>query len=108
MGIAISIGSLTIGSSGSWNSIWTTLTSGLTKYRRGEVLGVYYLDYSADGGETWETLVTLDPTEDSIIIDSLHLYRHRIVGTAYRIDQTLTPTGYAGLEDTDWENIYST
>jgi peptidoglycan/xylan/chitin deacetylase (PgdA/CDA1 family) len=89
---------------------YETLISGLTEYRRGinYTTDQYILDYSADGGATWETLVSLDPTEDSIIIDALNLYRHRIVGIQYRIDQTLTATGYAGTENIDWENIYST
>ena len=87
---------------------WTVLTSGFTSYRRGVYAGQYVLQYSSDSGDTWETLVSLNPTEDSIIIDPLDLYRHRIVGTSYRIDRTLTGTGYAGMEDTDWENIYAT
>jgi hypothetical protein len=89
---------------------WTTLVSGFTMYRRGTnvLTGLYNLDYSSDGGITWETLVVLDPSEDNVIIDSGNLYRHRIVGTSYHVDQTLTSTGYAGIEDIDWENLYST
>jgi hypothetical protein len=89
-------------------SSWIEISSGLTMYRRGLSGGYYVLDYSADGGLTWERIVALDPTEDNPVIDSLSIYRHRIVGTAYRVDQELTPTGYAGTEDIDWENIYST
>jgi hypothetical protein len=89
---------------------WAQLISGSIRYRRGidKITGQYVFDYSIDGGITWETLMSLNPTEDSIIMDSTHIYRHRIVGTSYHIDQTLTPTGYAGIENTDWENIYST
>lgn len=91
-------------------SPWITLASGLTVYRRGidPLTGLYVLDYSGDGGVTWETLSASQADEDTIIRDAGNLYRHRIVGTSYHIDQTLTPTGYAGIEDTDWENIYST
>ena len=46
--------------------------------------------------------------KDNVIIDSGNLYRHRIVGTSYRVDNTLTSTGYLGIENIDWENLYST
>ena len=91
-------------------SAWTTYTSGLTSYRRGinDLTGLYELQYSDDAGETWETLVSINTDEDSIIQDKNNLYRHRIVGTSYHIDQILTVTGYDGAENIDWENIYST
>ena len=89
---------------------WINYTSGLTEYRRGvnDLTNLYELQYSDDGGSTWETLVSQQTDEDTIIQDNSNLYRHRIVGTAYHIDQTLTAIGYDGIEDTDWENIYST
>lgn len=92
------------------SSSWTLLSSGLIRYRRGidKITGQYVLDYSADGGLTWENLISEDPAEDTILQDKTHLYRHRIVGTSYRIDEALTPIGFAGTENTDWENIYST
>jgi len=89
-------------------STWLIVTSGATWYRRGVSGTEYHLDYSANAGVTWETIVILDPTEDNVIIDAGKLYRHRIVGTTYKVDQTLTSTGYAGAENTDWENLYST
>lgn len=106
----------TLGSESRWNpqSLWTAqyyiLKSGALWYKReiNNNLGVFVLYYSNDSGATWDTLMTLDLTEDSVIIDLAHLYRHRIVGTSYHVDQTLTSTGYAGAENTDWENIYST
>jgi hypothetical protein len=52
--------------------------------------------------------MNLDLTEPDVVIDLTHVYRHSIVGTSYHVDQTLTPTGYSGIEGTDWENIYST
>ncbi len=93
-----------------WSGFWFILTSGLTWYRReiNSTGGYFVLYYSSDGGSTWENLFTLDLTEDSVVIDLTHAYRHRIVGTAYQVDRTLTATGYAGTEDIDWENIYST
>jgi len=111
MGIAIGIG-IGVGLCISLvqETTWIILTSGLTSYRRGMnyAISKYVLEYSSDGGSTWETIVYIDPSEDSIIIDPDNLYRHRIVGTSYHIDQTLTVTGYAGVEDLDWENIYQT
>jgi len=93
-----------------WSACLVILTSGLIKYKReiNRASGYFALHYSDNGGLTWDTLLTLDLTEDSVIIDLVHDYRHRIVGTQYRVDQKLTSTGYSGIEDTDWENIYST
>ena len=97
-------------SSFSWSSKWVILISGLIKYKReiNRASGYFALHYSDNGGLTWDTLLTLDLTEDSVIIDLVHDYRHRIVGTQYRVDQKLTSTGYSGIEDTDWENLFST
>lgn len=99
-------------SSGSsyWTPHFYILRSGAIWYRReiNRAGGYFELSYSDDSGVTWDSLMTLDLTEDSVIIDLAHLYRHRIVGTEYRVDKTLTPTGYAGIENTDWTNIYST
>jgi len=93
-----------------WTAAITILTSGAIQYKReiNTAGGYFVLSYSSDSGATWEVLMVLDLTEDSPIIDLTHLYRHRIVGTAYHVDNTLTPTGYPGIEGTDWENIYST
>ncbi len=91
------------------SSSWDILTSGLTSYRRGlNNTGQYVLDYSNDGGVTWETLVSLGPSEDTVIQDKTNIYRHQIRGTAYKVDFTLTPLGFLGEEDMDWINIYST
>ena len=98
------------GGSGSWSSYWTTLTSGLIIYRKGIRSGFYVIDYSADGGVTWELdLVKLEIDEDSIIInidDGVEGYRQVIRDDDYCIDHELTPTGFEGAEDTDWENVY--
>lgn len=93
-----------------WSSLFYILRSGAIWYKReiNNVGGYFSLHYSSDSGATWDTLLTLDLTEDSVIIDLAHVYRHRIVGTQYRVDRTLTATGYAGVENIDWENIYST
>jgi hypothetical protein len=93
-----------------WTQQYYILRSGVYWYRReiNRIAGTFVLYYSNDSGATWDTLMTLDLTEDSVIIDLTHIYRHRIVGTQYRVDQKLTALGYAGVEDTDWENIYST
>ena len=97
-------------SSFSWGDYYVVLTLGTIKYKReiNTEEGYFKLYYSDNSGGTWDELLTLDLTEDSVIIDLTHEYRHRIVGTSYHVDQTLTPLGYTGIEDTDWENIYST
>jgi len=93
-----------------WDIFWKFLTSGNIWYRReiNDTGGYFVLSYSSDAGSTWEDLLVLDLTEDSVIIDRTHVYSHRIVGTQYRVDNLLTPLGYAGVEGTDWENLYST
>jgi len=97
-------------SESSWTNQYYTLKSGAIWYRREiNYAGVYFiLSYSDDSGATWEDLMTLDLTEDSVIIDLTHVYSHRIVGTSYRVDYLLTALGYAGTEGIDWENLYST
>jgi hypothetical protein len=93
-----------------WSEYWVILKSGAVWYKREtNIAGGYFkLYYSNNYGLTWDELFTLDVTEDAPIIDLAHIYRHRIFGTVYYVDRALTPLGYAGLEDTDWENIYST
>jgi len=95
-----------------WSSYWTTLTSGLIVYRKGTRSGMYVIDKSGDGGITWELgLVRLELDEDSIIIsidDGVEGYRHVIRDEAYCIDHELTATGFDGVENTDWENVYNT
>jgi hypothetical protein len=93
-----------------WSSLYYIIKSGAIWYRRerNTAGGYFILWYSADGGGTWENLLQLDITEDNPVIDLTHIYRHSIVGTTYHVDQTLTPTGYSGIEGTDWENVYST
>lgn len=104
-------GSTTTGEDFDW-STYCTLTSGLIVYRKGERDGMYVIDKSIDGGTTWElAIVQLEPDEDSIIIsidDGVDGYRHVIRDEAYCIDYELTPTGFDGVENTDWENIYNT
>jgi hypothetical protein len=97
-------------SSSFWSRQLVTLRSGNNWYKReiNRNLGVFRLYYSADAGGTWDELLTLDLIEDSVVIDLTHVYRHRIVGTSYHVDRKITVTGYAGIENTDWETIYST
>jgi len=94
----------------SWGRLWAIIRSGVTWYKReiNTVGGYFILWYSSDGGTTWEELMNLDLTEDSVVIDLGHAYHHRIVGTEYRVDNFLTSLGYSGIENTDWENLYST
>ena len=93
-----------------WDIFWKFLTSGSIWYRReiNDSVGTFTLSYSSDAGGTWEDLLVLDLTEDSVIIDRTHVYNHRIVGTEYRVDNLITALAYAGEEGTDWENLYST
>lgn len=93
------------------DEIIKTLADGLIVYHKRLSEGVYYLEKSDDGGVTWDTLVTLQPDETSIIItmdSSPEGYREVIRDDAYCIDHELTETGFAGDENTDWENIYNT
>lgn len=87
------------------------LSDGLIIYRKRDEGLLYYIDFSQNGGVTWELgIVTLMADEDSIIIQvdqNPAGYRQRVSGRNYYIDQTLTPTGFAGSEGTDWETIYS-
>ena len=94
----------------SWDSYWYILKSGSIWYKRetNTAGGYFKLHYSSNSGVTWDELFTLDVTEDNVVIDLAHVFRHRVVGTQYRVDRTLTPTGYSGTENIDWENIYST
>jgi len=98
------------GSSRNWTALNYILSSGVNKYKReiNKAGGYFVLYYSSNSGITWDTLLTLDLTESSVIIDLPHIYRHRTVGTSYHVDQKLTPIGYSGIENIDWENIYST
>jgi hypothetical protein len=111
MSLRIGIGNVLIGASSTISS-WVTLSSGVTRYRKGERSGKYVVDYSFDGGVTWELdLIVLELDEVSIIMDIDHGvagYRQQIRGTALKIDHALTPLGFAGAENTDWENIFST
>jgi len=95
-----------------WSTYWTTLTSGLIVYRKGTRSGMYVIDKSEDGGATWELdLVQLELDEDSIIMDidaGVVGYRHVIRNEAYCIDHELDATGFAGIEDVNWENVYNT
>jgi len=88
---------------------WTYVSDGvLCMYKKGLRAGVYVIDKSVDAGVTWENIRELDPTEDSIIINidaGVTGYRQQVRTCALRIDQELTPFGFAGAENTDWEEI---
>jgi len=89
---------------------WTILTDGLVRYRKGQRDNHYVIDYSADGGVTWElNIVTLELDEDNIIINidaGVTGYRQTIRNNDYCIDHVLTPTGFDGTEGVDWENVF--
>jgi len=70
-----------------WSSLYYILKSGAIWYRRetNTAGGYFILWYSSDSGGTWEELMNLDLTEDSVVIDLAHLYTHRITGTAYEV-----------------------
>ena len=91
-------------------SDWVILTSGLIRYRKGQRDNLYVIDYSADGGVTWENdVVTLELDEDNIIInidEGVTGYRQTIRSGDYCIDHVLTPTGFEGDENIDWENVF--
>lgn len=91
---------------------WTTVEDGLVIYRKGLRMGMYVMDKSEDGGFTWELdLIKLVPDEDTFIIaidDGIEGMRQVVRGGVYCIDMELTPLGFDGDEDTDWENIFNT
>ena len=111
MAIRIGIGGILISISAQvWTQPIVIIKSGDIWYKR-EINfddGYFALWYSDDAGVTWDFLFSLDLTEDNVVIDLIHNYRHRVVGTQYRVDRTMTSIGYAGIEGTDWENLYST
>jgi len=102
-------GNISQGGTLPWNKFWYILKSGDIWYRREMNYdgGYFVLSYSDDAGVTWENLLVLDINESSVIIDRAHVYSHRIIGTAYYVDNLLTSLGYSGVEGTDWENLYN-
>jgi len=88
------------------------IKDGLDWYRKLIRNESYVIDYSPNGGFTWDlNIVVIDPDEDSIIMaidDGVTGYRDLIRDRAYCIDHELTPTGFDGIKDTDWECVYST
>ncbi|MDX9789279.1 MAG: hypothetical protein RBT61_00470 [Candidatus Kapabacteria bacterium] len=92
------------------DSQYLHLRSGNIVYRKG-IRGEYYIiDFSDDGGRTWELeIVKLDKDDDSIVsqIDKgVDGYRHMIRGRNYCIDTELTEIGFNGAEGVDWVNVY--
>ena len=92
--------------------VWTIVSSGLCWYRKGERDGMYVIDKSTDGGVTWEEdIVVMELDEESIIIsidDGEVGYRQQVRSCVLYIDHVLTPLGFAGVENTDWEWIWNT
>jgi hypothetical protein len=112
MAIGVAIGIPFQRISGGAASLWTIVSSGLCYFRKGERSGRYVIDKSTDGGTTWElNIVVLELDEDSIIMsidDGVAGYRQQVRSCVLYIDNALTPLGFAGVEDTDWEWIWST
>jgi hypothetical protein len=108
--VTLGIHLLKIMSRGS-ESNYVTLKDGLDWYRKGIRDEKYVIDYSADGGATWTlAIVELETDEDSIIIsidNGITGYRHLVRDSAYVIDHALTPLAFEGVENTDWEVVYS-
>lgn len=102
---------LQFGSSGQSSPSYIYVEDGLDVYRKGRRSGYYVIDYSADGGVTYElNLAMFVPTEDLLIINldqpgGVAGYRQQVRNGALMIDHVLTETGFSGTEGTDWENI---
>lgn len=114
-GIGICIPFIVSAGTGSGTGLGTgtiIVSDGLIWYRKLIRDEVYVIDYSDDGGVTWELgIVEMPPDEDSIVIwidDGEVGYRHLVRDGEYVIDHALTPTGFLGSEGTDWENVYTT
>jgi hypothetical protein len=86
------------------------ISDGDVIYRKRPEGGRYYVDFSDDGGDTWELGIVNILIDENVIIRTIDNepsgYRQRVSGRNYYIDQELTPTGFAGSEGTDWETIY--
>ncbi len=55
-------------------------------------------------------LITAAASEDdsvNVMTDDIDTFRFQVRSGAMNLDQTLTPTGFAGAEDTDWKNLWS-
>lgn len=91
---------------------WIYVEEGLVVYRKGYREGMYVIDKSIDGGVTWEfDLVKLMPDETVFIIGidaGIAGMRQVVRDNLYRIDMEITLLGFAGVENTDWENIFTT
>jgi hypothetical protein len=90
------------------SSPYTYVSSGLIYYRKGMIDEFYVIEYSSDGGSTWLEIAALDPLEDILVInidDGVAGYRQVVRDGLLRIDHVLTPTGFAGVKDTDWEEV---
>lgn len=89
---------------------WYLCSDGDVIYRGRNSVGYYYIDYSDDGGSTWElALVSIADDEDHIIINinsNPAGYRQVVRDNDYCIDHELDATGFAGSEGTNWENVY--
>ena len=126
MGIAIRIGSLTIGGRGfvsapslipqyrEFNNVLVEVstpllyTDGITSVRWRISGGYLYLDITATptgfaGVENidWEWVSRY---RGAIALTE---YRHGVRGGVFVIDTPITGTKYAGVEDTDWENLFT-
>jgi hypothetical protein len=88
---------------------WTYVSDGLLcMYRKGLRGGMYVIDKSIDAGVTWESIRVINPEEETIIMSidgGVTGYRQQVRTCALRIDQELTPLGFFGAENTDWEEI---
>lgn len=91
---------------------WIYVEDGLVIYRKGYRSGMYVIDKSIDGGDTWELdLVKLMPDEDVFIIAidaGIEGMRQVVRNNVLCFDQEITPLGFDGIEDTDWENLFIT
>ena len=81
-------------------------------YRRRREGTILYIDYSDDGGVTWELAIAQFLLSEDVIEvtidDSPVGYRDVVRDGAYKIDQLLEGgTGDWDTEGTDWENIIS-
>jgi hypothetical protein len=88
---------------------WTYVSDSLLCiYRKGLRDGMYVIDKSVDAGVTWENIRIINPEEETIIMSidaGVTGFRQEVRLCALRIDQELTPLGFAGIENTDWEEI---
>ena len=82
-----------------WSDLSPKYTISGTQVRNGVLTGYWYVDYY--NGSSW--IHVEGPVGTS---GGLGYFRDGVRDAAYVLDETLTATGFSGVEGIDWKNIY--